>query len=67
MCISCGCGMYHDNMGDERTVTIESLAGAALAMNQTGKEVLDEMNSHLKNVKAEDIDQAIEKMKSEGK
>lgn len=29
MCASCGCGMVHDNHGDERMITLDDLQQAA--------------------------------------
>ena len=31
MCLSCGCGVPHDNHGDARHITLEMLAAAAEA------------------------------------
>ncbi len=65
MCISCGCKMYKDDMGDKRTITTQDLAAAAVAMSQSGQEVLDEMNAGLKEVKASDIEEEMTKMKGQ--
>lgn len=35
MCVSCGCGLPHDDHGDSRNITIEDLQAAADAANET--------------------------------
>lgn len=42
MCMSCGCGMYDDQMGNPDTITRESFAKAAKAMDQTPEEAMAE-------------------------
>lgn len=35
MCVSCGCGLIHDDHGDPRNITIEDLRAAADAANES--------------------------------
>ena len=40
MCASCGCGMIHDDHGDERLITLEDLQQAAEASGISVSEVV---------------------------
>lgn len=40
MCASCGCGMVHDDHGDERMITLDDLERAAEASDITVDEVV---------------------------
>jgi hypothetical protein len=44
MCVSCGCGRYEDNHGDERNVTVFTLQAAADASNLTLNKVIQNMS-----------------------
>lgn len=54
MCMSCGCKMYEDDMGDPRTVTIKTFEEAAAPMGQTQKQAMEETYQALKEVLGKD-------------
>jgi hypothetical protein len=47
MCVSCGCGQYQDNHGDQRHITMNDIKAAAEAAGISAEDV------------AENIDEAI--------
>jgi hypothetical protein len=50
MCLSCGCGIYDDPMGSDKTITTKSFAEAAKAMDQTPEEAMEETYKALKKI-----------------
>ncbi len=48
MCMSCGCKMYDDDMGDPKTVTTKTFDEAAKSMGQTKEEAMTETYDALK-------------------
>lgn len=61
MCLNCGCKMYENDMGSKDTVTLETLANAAKAMNQTAEETLKNMKDALENISVEDLEKEMNK------
>lgn len=61
MCLNCGCKMYENDMGSKETVTLETLAKAAKAMNQDASETLKNMKEAIEAISAEDLQAEIDK------
>lgn len=61
MCLNCGCKMYENDMGSQDTVTLESLAKAAKAMDQNAEETLKNMKEALEAISTEDLQKEIDK------
>lgn len=41
MCMSCGCHMYEDDMGDARTIVIQDFENAALKFGTTKEAIME--------------------------
>lgn len=65
MCLNCGCGMFHDDMGNQDNITIKTLAKAAKVSHMNGKDTLENVKRALQNLKPEEIDKEIDKLNEE--
>lgn len=59
MCLNCGCGMPHDDMGNPQNITVKTLAKAAKASGMNGKDTLKALIQALQNLKPEEVDKEI--------
>lgn len=62
MCLNCGCGMPHDDMGNPQNITVKTLAKAAKASGMNGKDTLEALKKSLQNLQAEELEKGIEKL-----
>ena len=67
MCLNCGCGVYDDEMGNADNLTISDIAKAAIASNMSAKDTIEETIKALQNIKPEDVEAEIQKLKDEQK
>jgi len=61
MCLNCGCKMYENDMGSKDTVTLETLAKAAKAMDQNAEDTIKNMKEALDAISVEDLQKEIDK------
>ncbi len=66
MCLNCNCRIWKDSMGDDRNITLKTVAKAAIASDMDGKETLESLKDAVESIKPEEIDKEIEKLKAEG-
>lgn len=64
MCLNCGCKSYDDHMADERNITLEELAKAAIANEMHAGQTLDNVKDSLNHITPDMLEQKIEEIKA---
>lgn len=64
MCLNCGCKSYDDHMADERNLTLEELAKAAIANEMHAGQTMDNIKDALNHITPDMLEQKIEEIKA---
>lgn len=62
MCLNCGCKKYDDHMADQRNITLEELAKAAIANEMHAGQTIQNIKDSLGNITPDMLQDAIEKV-----
>lgn len=63
MCLNCGCKKYDDHMADERNITLEELANAAIANDMHAGATIDNIKDSLEHITPDMLQEKIEEIK----
>ena len=63
MCLNCGCKAYDDHMADERNLTLEELAKAAIANEMLAGKTIDNIKDSLAHITPDMLQEKIETVK----
>lgn len=63
MCLNCGCKSYDDHMADERNITLQELAEAAIANDMHAGKTLELMKDSLEHITPDMLQEKIEEIK----
>jgi hypothetical protein len=66
MCLNCGCKAYDDHMADERNITLEELAKAAIANEMLAGKTIDNMKDALQHITPDMLQEKIQTLKEKG-
>lgn len=64
MCLNCGCKLYDDHMADQRNITLEELAKAALANEMPAGQTIENIKDALNHISADELQKKIEEVKA---
>ncbi len=64
MCLNCGCKSYDDHMADERNITLNELAKAAVANDMPAGETIANIKDSLEHITPDMLQDKIEEVKS---
>lgn len=64
MCLNCGCKKYDDHMADQRNITLEELANAAIANDMHAGQTMQNIKDALENITPDMLEEEIEKVKA---
>lgn len=63
MCLNCGCKSYDDHMADQRNITLEELAKAAIANDMHAGATIDNIKDALEHITPDMLQEKIEEIK----
>lgn len=63
MCLNCGCKSYDDHMADERNLTLEELAKAAIANDMRAGQTIKNIQDSLEHITPDMLEEKIEEIK----
>lgn len=64
MCLNCGCKSYDDHMADQRNITLEELANAAIANEMHAGQTIQNIKDSLGAITPDMLQEEIEKVKA---
>ncbi len=62
MCLNCGCKTYDDHMADDRNITTEELAKAAIANDMPAGQTIENIEDSLKHITPDMLQEKIEEL-----